>query len=361
MKRILALLLALMMVFLLCACGDSDSDDKDKSGDNSSSQGDASDQEGGPSAQEVYRGRIDSIDLNDAFVAGIREDGTVVATGGTSFSQGFSTDDWENITKVSVGSNHIVGLCSDGTVLATGYNASGQCDVADWTDIVDIHAGNQVTLGVKSDGTVVATGGADAYEDWKNVISVTGRGDAAYGLTEAGEVYAPWDSSPCATDVRSIHSNASYALFVKNDGTVTCSDPDNYGVYCPDIESFGDITDVAVCHSNLSAGLRSDGTVVATGPVNDVGQLDTEEWTDIVAVAVGNYHTVGLCSDGTVVATGGNGYGQCDVEQWTDIVAIWAENVYTLGLRADGTIVVAGQFGSWEPYDFSVFTDIKTR
>ena len=30
-------------------------------------------------------------------------------------------------------------------------------------------------------------------------------------------------------------------------------------------------------------------------------------------------HTVGLRSDGTVVATGWNEYGQCNVSDWTDI------------------------------------------
>ena len=43
------------------------------------------------------------------------------------------------------------------------------------------------------------------------------------------------------------------------------------------------------------------------------------EWTDIVAVAAGYYHTVGLKSDGTVVAVGTNLYGQCNVSGWTDI------------------------------------------
>ena len=39
----------------------------------------------------------------------------------------------------------------------------------------------------------------------------------------------------------------------------------------------------------------------------------------IVAVSAGWMHTVGLKSDGTVVATGDNGAGQCDVSGWTDI------------------------------------------
>lgn len=38
-----------------------------------------------------------------------------------------------------------------------------------------------------------------------------------------------------------------------------------------------------------------------------------------MAISTANDHTVGLKSDGTVVATGWNEYGQCDVSGWTDI------------------------------------------
>ena len=42
-------------------------------------------------------------------------------------------------------------------------------------------------------------------------------------------------------------------------------------------------------------------------------------------------YTVGLRSDGTVVATGANSYGQCDVQNWRNIIAISAYETYTLG------------------------------
>ena len=36
-------------------------------------------------------------------------------------------------------------------------------------------------------------------------------------------------------------------------------------------------------------------------------------WRDIVALAAGQYHTVGLKANGSLVATGDNKHGQCDV------------------------------------------------
>ena len=66
-------------------------------------------------------------------------------------------------------------------------------------------------------------------------------------------------------------------------------------------------------------GLKSDGTVLATG-VEAFHDNEVGDWTDIVAIAAGDFHTVGMKSDGTFVAIGNNSYGgQCNITDWTDI------------------------------------------
>lgn len=106
-----------------------------------------------------------------------------------------------------------------------------------------------------------------------------------------------------------------------------------------------------------TVGLKSDGTVVATGDNTD-GQCNVSDWTNIVAIAAGFDYTVGLKTDGTVVAVGDNSAGSCDVAGWTDIVAIDADRWYTVGLKADGTVVVTGKKQwSYTP-DISGWTDI---
>ena len=109
---------------------------------------------------------------------------------------------------------------------------------------------------------------------------------------------------------------------------------------------------------DLTIGLRSDGTVVATGD-NTYGQCDVGDWHDIIAVSSSGLHTVGLKSDGTVVATGDNssviteekGFfikrrmsrrietGACNVANWHDIIAITTSPDATYGLMKNGTIV----------------------
>jgi alpha-tubulin suppressor-like RCC1 family protein len=70
----------------------------------------------------------------------------------------------------------------------------------------------------------------------------------------------------------------------------------------------------------------------STGSVlpNNVGS-----WTDIVQVAVDNYHTVGLKSDGTVVAVGSNTYNRLNVASWTGIIQVAAGAFHTVGLKLE--------------------------
>ena len=93
---------------------------------------------------------------------------------------------------------------------------------------------------------------------------------------------------------------------------------------------------------NHTVGLRTDGTVVATGS-NEFGQRVVSDWKDIVMVSAGEGDTVGLRSDGTVGATGWNHAGLRNVTNWTDIVAIVAGYWHTVGIKSDGTMVAVGE------------------
>jgi len=92
-----------------------------------------------------------------------------------------------------------------------------------------------------------------------------------------------------------------------------------------------------------TAALHADGTVSALG-INESGQCDTREWTDIVAIDAGLDSTVGLRSDGTVVMTGflHNAFAppvQNELAAWRDVVAIRVSGEFIVGLRSDGTLL----------------------
>lgn len=93
--------------------------------------------------------------------------------------------------------------------------------------------------------------------------------------------------------------------------------------------------------------VRQDGGVEATGS-NYYGEMNVDDWTDIISVAAGVEHTLGLRSDGTVVACGADFFYNCEVSDWTDIVAIDAAFHQSVGLRADGSVVARGQYADGE-------------
>ena len=292
---------------------------------------------------------------------GLRSDGTVIAAGRNDEGQ-CNVDSWTDIVAVAAGESHTVGLRSDGTVVATGGNSYGQCDVDGWTDIVAVAAGWLHTMGLRSDGTVVATGLNDDSQcevsDWNNIRlpqEMNPGYQAAQQLMDEGKyLQAMWafsaldfqDSAEKAQEARSCYVSSQPTLAVgdyhtvglRSDGTVVATGWNDDG-QC-DVDSWTDI--VAVAAGSLhTVGLRSDGTVVATGS-NYYGQCDVDSWTDIVAVAPGIWHTVGLRNNGAVVAKGLNVHGQCSVVNWTDIAAVAVGHLHTVGLRSDGTVLAAG-------------------
>ncbi len=97
-----------------------------------------------------------------------------------------------------------------------------------------------------------------------------------------------------------------------------------------------------------AVGLKSDGTVVAVGG-GKTGRVNVGDWRNVIAISAGDSHTVALMSDGTLLATGYNSQGQCDVEVLMDaaqdkqIVSIAAGFYHTLALLEDGTVLSCGK------------------
>lgn len=163
-----------------------------------------------------------------------------------------------------------------------------------------------------------------------------------------------------------------HSLFLKTDATLWAWGDGNLGqlgnglgtassvpVQSPLLQ---DIIDVASGDENHSLALRSDGIVFAWG-TNFSGQLgdgtsvlnrnspvQVSNLTNVIDVAVGNYHSLALKSDGTVWAWGSNVFSQLgdgtttdrltpvQVSGLTNIVAIDSTNYHSLAVKSDGTV-----------------------
>ena len=125
---------------------------------------------------------------------------------------------------------------------------------------------------------------------------------------------------------------------VSADGTALATGNNQFG-QC-DLSGWTNLIAVA-CGETHTVGLRSDGTVLATG--RDA-KAQVGKWENITAVDAGMDHTLGLCQDGTVVAAGQGMFGTCAVEHWQDVTAIAAGHMHSLGLRKDGRLLQADGF-----------------
>ena len=79
------------------------------------------------------------------------------------------------------------------------------------------------------------------------------------------------------------------------------------------------------------------GTIVGWDPMSvDSGKLDL---SDFVAIAGGEYHSLGLKSDGALVGWGYNNYGQAAPPDGNDFVAIAGGMSHSLAATANATLV----------------------
>lgn len=138
---------------------------------------------------------------------------------------------WEGIEMAVAGGGKEVfaaGLKSDGTVVATGKYARS---VSDWKNIVYIEAACDVLAGLTSDGKVlvvdedehtiykdIATDEVSDPHDWKNIIAISMADNGSIiGLTKDGEIIGALDGSNGEKGIGPANFSADYDNAAGND------------------------------------------------------------------------------------------------------------------------------------------------
>ena len=219
-----------------------------------------------------------------------------------------------------------------------------------------ISAGANYTVGLAENGKILTAGdnsmGQRDVADWKNIVGIDASFDTM-GLRADGTVVVASadegrDDAENWSNIVAICNEEFFKVGLKSNGTVVTTGP----FYA--VNGWRNIADIAAGDGYV-VGLTTDGRVVACGEDNSFGQCDVSGWSNIVAISAGYNHTVGLEADGTVVAVGNNETNACSVSDWEDIVAISAGALHTVGLRSDGTVVSTTD----DPmYDVSGWSDI---
>lgn len=334
---------------------------------------------------------IIAISIYNSQTVGLKSDGTVVAVGyGTDESL---VSNWTDIVAITAGENCIIGLKADGTVETVGIYKS--CGVSDWTDIATIVTSGKSIVGLKIDGTVVYYGDDDICDitDWVDIvaISIDEAGYNIVGLKSDGTVVSTVeDYSDDWKDIadplcmqrkptkrkQNVEENALINKKATETQYRTASEYLNNPKSAIQLQSaimyFHSLGErknltklyavnrlsVLDCSKDRTIAIRSNGTVIQTDTkLVGFGKRHISNWTDIISVAVGHYHTVGLKSNGTVIAIGEWCGHPVFVDNWTEIVAIAAGWTHAVGLKSNGTVFVTDSNNS-NRYDVSNWRDI---
>lgn len=303
---------------------------------------------------------IVNISLDTHHLAGVRSDGTVVAAGNTYGGRFEGVENWKNVIAAYAYGDMTIGIRNDGTVTWVGDGLYQDFSMFD--DVIALYPIGSVVLGLKTDGTVVASKDyyQDDFADW-NFFDETSPIDVLPDPQKEASQNEMNIQEPSisfyeqnmewieAERLSKIACEYDWKAWIENDGTVTV---ENVGEE-HNVDDWDSIVAVSFSGSSLF-GLRSDGTVVVTGGMED-GEDTVFEWSDIVNISAGGCYVVGIKSDGSVVSTKPDEQ-RAAVEEWNDIIDISAGGLHTVGLKSDGTVIVTGDdlaeeacdVGSWE-------------
>ena len=223
----------------------------------------------------------------------LRSDGTVVSDMDPTTQRSTHQDALSALSDVerifSVGSDSLIAIKFDGTLVAVGQSRGARQAASEWTDIIDVRSEFRALYGLKSDGTMVAiiyddlsTGYIPQLEEvreWTDIIAFSVWSDIVMGLKSNGTVVAAgltegglgpdvsqWPSH--WTDIIAVEPSTHFLSGLKADGTIMIT-----RTYVQDGTVGNDI--IAIWNTSgtfdrNTIGLRSDGTVFATGSLNEI-------------------------------------------------------------------------------------------
>lgn len=259
-----------------------------------------------------------------------------------------------------------VALSEENSINYSGDEPLLKKELMKWKDIISISARGNLIIGLKKDGTVLTANRlSDYYFDtstWNDMVEVSAGERYIVGLKSNGKVIALGHNGDGQSNVKKWSNIVSISTGWRH--TVGL---DSHGkIHMTGYRSKSQLNEIKKHKSEweniiaISAGggsghfgeiieyghtvaLKKDGTVVAVGD-DSHGQCDVYDkakWSNIISISAGDFHTVGLKVDGTVVTTE-KGDSAEEIGKWKDIVAVSAGYGFTLGLKSDGTVIATG-------------------
>lgn len=330
MKKVSALLFILMLTFSLAACNGNEPQASDTDG---SQLGDNTDTGSGePLSLPLYN----RFYLNDNELVLVKDDGSAVI----DFGDGYEDDSAEVQEQIDAAGKKWAGVIKASWLDRCVWLISADRQLYEITNkkatvlkenVVGFSNNDYTVILVYGDGTVENIGKrSDKYPDisgiqeWTDIVQVAHGYTVALGLKKDGTVVAVGDNSKGQADVSGWTDIVQIAAF----DTVSTTDIEG-------TEGF-------------SVGIKSDGTLVATGQYyygGDISGLLTI--TDVKQIARERENVVLLKNDGTLVSNPGTEFLRTAFEGVTDIAAIgfeWDKQLDYIYVKEDGTVVISPDF-----------------
>ena len=277
----------------------------------------------------------------------------------------------DQIVKLASGYHLTLALRSDGTVVSPNAEETEKefdeeeiisfSTISNWKGIVDIACGLSYVAGLQNDGTIIYAGELDNYKqsDWTDIVKIFGSSneDGLAGIKSNGSVVSiNLPTKSCNTkswnDIVSIDMGYAHMVGLKSDGTVVATGDNEY--HQCDVEDWRDIKSVS-CGADFTVGVKNDGTVVYTGYIEADEQEEIENninsWTDINSVAVYECgYTFGLTNSGKVLSAQNSIYGEvpsstADLSSWKNVIQLTCGSYHFLGLSDSGEVYDLGASG----------------
>ena len=189
------------------------------------------------------------------------------------------------------------------------------------TDVVVLP---EVADGAAASETIPASGIGQAPEE-------------AETLTLEEKAYEPGEQIVWPKAETMIAGGYKHLVSLLDDGTVLAAGANDSG-QC-DVQEWESIAAV-YAHDSITAGLRTDGTVVVAG--REALNESVSSWRDVTMLALGINHILGLTQDGRVLSAGTNLNGCCETGDWENIVSVWADDSLSIGVTKEGRVKIAG-------------------
>ena len=192
---------------------------------------------------------VQAIEAGYQSVSALSADGYVLYDG-TDYQSLNACENWQNVTLLVRGDEHMVGVTANGTLLGVGMNNVYQINVSGVTNVLNAATSCQTTYILKRDGTVQLVGGNKEYEqgqasaaNWSGVIAITSGDRHVIGLRQDGNVLYAGDNSygQCNvgkwTNIIAVCAGHRHTIAIDSDGTLHMTGSNKYGQTAGDGDS----------------------------------------------------------------------------------------------------------------------------